>query len=288
MRPLFQQRNQVLIFDFSNLVARIATTGVENDSQFMQLFAQSLVRYRKRFPDHLWVFALEGTGRDSRRELFPGYKKNVRMAAGALAAYRPVALRLLKTLSCTILQPGDGEADDAIATWISQQDPGDSQITIVTEDHDLWQLIQDPWVEVQSKRLGKITTAEVIKFLKGIPPHKIRLWKALAGDTSDNIPKIKGLSTKAIKSLVLSYSSTKDILRALRRGEISGKEAGILQNSKPQMVLNYKLVKLRKRVKLEELVYPGSSKKAKKVLEKYSVWALTEEELKSLTARRTL
>lgn len=180
---ILQQQDAVLLIDLANFIARAA--AVSRD--YLGLFCRMVLKLRQQFPHHRLVFALEGSGTLRRQRLLSCYKEG-RIPSPEFNEARQVVIRLLDHVECSLIKAPDGEADDAIATYVEQH-PQDS-IVIISNDRDLWQLISSHCT-VQAK--VKKTTIQVDRFackrILGVDPEVVPLMKALLGDSSDNIPR---------------------------------------------------------------------------------------------------
>ncbi len=109
------------------------------------------------------------------------------------------------------------EADDLIATYTTIARKAGADVTIVSSDKDLMQLVDDKVVlldTMKDKRLGIPEVAE--KF--GVPPDKVVDVQSLAGDSVDNVPGVPGIGVKTAAQLILEYGDLESLLA--RAGEI--------------------------------------------------------------------
>jgi DNA polymerase-1 len=107
----------------------------------------------------------------------------------------------------------DWEADDLIAAYAKAARAAGLQVTIVSSDKDLMQLIRpgvsmlDP---IKQKPLG---VAEVIEKF-GVPPEKVVEVQALMGDSVDNVPGVPGIGPKGAAELIVAYGDLEAVLAA--------------------------------------------------------------------------
>jgi len=293
MKPLFNQRNHILILDWSNIVARAFSVSNESEDKFLTRLLSMVHNYRESFNNFEFVFALEGKGKQERRKLFPEYKFGARKSLNIPSRYYLKSLELLNFLAKKQIKAPLGEADDAIAAFLSQQVRPSDQVGIVTEDKDLWQLVQDPFRWVESSKRGKLTEGLVTQVLKGIKPKEVLLYKILYGDNSDNIPKVPYLRNKTAVRLVKEVSTLKGFLLFLKELKkkdfswITQKEKDNLLLCKKQVKINYKLAKLRDNLELNVKVKKPKPNKLKKFLVSSGVFSFSKEELDSITGKYT-
>lgn len=105
------------------------------------------------------------------------------------------------------------EADDLIS-WTSEYISTylNKQVMVLSADKDLWQLVNDN-ISVYDLMRGTKATPEVVQKVFGVPPSFIPQWKALVGDSSDNIKGVKGLGEKRVQMLFKKYNSVEQMLQ---------------------------------------------------------------------------
>lgn len=181
---ILQQHDAVLLVDLSNFVARAAAVAQQD---YLRLVLQMLLKLRKQHQHHRFVFAVEGAGTLRRQRLLPCYKEG-RIPSPEFNEARQTVIHMLRLIECQHIKAPDGEADDAIATYV-QLHPDDSCI-IVSNDRDLWQLITPNCTVLAAiKRTTTQVDSFACKRLLGVSPSRVALMKALLGDSSDNIPR---------------------------------------------------------------------------------------------------
>ncbi|MFM9842279.1 MAG: DNA polymerase I [Dongiaceae bacterium] len=141
------------------------------------------------------------------------------------------------------------EADDLIATYARQAVEAGADVTIVSSDKDLMQLIRpgirmlDP---IKNKPIGPAEVEE--KF--GVPPEKVVEVQALAGDSTDNVPGVPGIGVKTAAELIKTYGDVDTLLK--RAGEIKQpKRRESLQQNAELARISRELVKLKDDVAVE-------------------------------------
>jgi len=109
------------------------------------------------------------------------------------------------------------EADDLIATYARLANEAGREVTIVSSDKDLMQLVR-PGVRMFDPLKNKpIGEAEVLEKF-GVPPEKVVDVQALAGDSVDNVPGVPGIGVKTAAQLITEYGDLETLLA--RAGEI--------------------------------------------------------------------
>jgi DNA polymerase-1 len=141
------------------------------------------------------------------------------------------------------------EADDLIATYARQAVEGGAEVTIVSSDKDLMQLVRPGvrmWDPIKNKPIGAADVEE--KF--GVPPAKVVEVQALAGDSTDNVPGVPGIGVKTAAELIKTYGDVDTLLK--RAGEIKQpKRREALQQNAELARISRELVKLKDDVAVE-------------------------------------
>ncbi len=152
-----------------------------------------------------------------RHEAFEAYKAQRERQADELYAQIPLLQEGLGLLGVPSLEQDGFEADDLIGTLAKQAAAQDWAVTIFTGDRDLLQTIT-PDVTVQLFKKGmtdlQAVTPETMKILFGLTPAQMIDYKILRGDTSDNIPGVKGIGEKGAKELLERFGTVEGLLAA--------------------------------------------------------------------------
>lgn len=111
------------------------------------------------------------------------------------------------------------EADDLLATLAKQFESQGLDVTILTSDRDIWQLIS-PHIKVMSFKKGVTDTIvydeALLKETTGLTPSQIVDYKAMRGDASDNLKGIPGIGEKTATELLLKFSHLEGVLNAAK------------------------------------------------------------------------
>ncbi|MCH5151421.1 MAG: DNA polymerase I [Clostridiales bacterium] len=155
-------------------------------------------------PDKL-VVAFDMRGHNFRKDIYPEYKANRHGMPDDLAAQMPVLHDLLAAMKVAVVEKGGVEADDIIGTICNDFD-GDSYI--VSGDRDMLQLVSDKTTVLLTKKgvtEVEVLNPETLKSTYNLTPSQIIEYKALRGDTSDNIPGVRGVGEKTALALLEKY-----------------------------------------------------------------------------------
>ncbi len=152
-------------------------------------------------------------GKTFRHEKYAEYKGGRNETPDELKIQFPVAKKILNAMGIKYFEIEGYEADDIIGTFAKKVDETEGYIaTIVSSDKDLLQLISDK-VEVKLlKTKDHIRmTKEEFKNIYGIEPIRMIDLKSLMGDSSDNIPGVKGIGEKTALKLLQDYGTLDNI-----------------------------------------------------------------------------
>jgi len=163
--------------------------------------------------------------------------------------------QVVKALNIPIFEVAGFEADDVLGTLAKQAKI--NQVLIATGDNDAFQLIDDK-IKVLLPGRGKKPSLVVgeSEFFKqyNFKPEYLADYKALAGDSSDDIPGVKGIGAKTAKKLVAQFGSIDNIYKSfdqiedLRNGS---KVVKLLKQEKDQALLSKKLATIVTNVPLK-------------------------------------
>jgi DNA polymerase-1 len=158
------------------------------------------------------------------------------------------------------------EADDLLASFVAKFH---AQIPtyVATRDKDLFQVCMYPnaFVILVSKATNRVISAENVKQIMGITPQQIATFKALSGDTSDNIKGVRGIGPKTAVELINTFGTLPFIVDAALSGKIKKNTAALIVNNLEEMLDSHFLGSLQIRetdVPLEDFQrHPGDENK---------------------------
>lgn len=202
-------------------------------------------------------------GKNFRKQKYDFYKEGRQATPDDLIKQMPIARKILDAMGIKYLELEPYEADDIIGTLAKMVDlDPDFLATIISSDRDLLQLIS-PSVDVKLlKQTGFIRYNEdTFKADYGIDPIKIIDLKALAGDSSDNIPGVKGIGEKTALKLLQEYGSLEGIYDHLE--DIKGKTKEKLASDRDNAFMSKEIATIYRDVPLkisfEDIKYQGAN-----------------------------
>lgn len=226
-----------LVLDGKNMLYRtsdafkVLTTevgGREIGCGGMYGFLSVAVRVWRRYGGKVWV-AWEGRrSRNFRRDLYPAYKRKPEPDPDTLAFIIDMSEQerrlkaMLRAMGVAQYAGDNCEADDVMA-WIATEATGKESVIIYTGDSDLRQLVDGQRVAVVSpgRKSPDVVygTAEAVYDKHGVPPELLADLKALAGDSSDNIPGVRSVGPKTALQLINQYGEVEAVIEAASKPE---------------------------------------------------------------------
>ena len=201
-------------------------------------------------PTHLAVIFDAGE-KTFRNDMYAGYKANRPPPPEDLIPQFPLVRDATRAFGISCVEMAGYEADDLIATYARLAREAGARCTIISSDKDLMQLVVDGEVELLDTMKNKrLATAEVIEKF-GVPPDKVIHVQALAGDSVDNVPGIRGIGIKTAAELINTYGDLETLLA--RAGEIKqNKRRESLIEQADNARISLKLVTLDDKVPFKE------------------------------------
>ena len=166
-------------------------------------------------PDYLLV-CLDSPGPTFRNTEFIGYRAQRKPTDHDLVSQLPLLSETLEKTGIPFLSMGGFEADDLIGTIAkkAQKKKFISQITIITGDKDLMQLVNKKvflFVPVRGLSETKTYDPDGVKEKLGVNPSQVIDLKALMGDMSDSYPGVTGIGPKTATDLLEKYQDLDNV-----------------------------------------------------------------------------
>ena len=202
---------------------------------------------RKEKPKYLAVSFDKGMS--GREQLLPQYKSTREKMPEELSIQLPRIEEMVRAFSIPILVLEGYEADDLIGTACYQlAEHKQIKVRIISGDRDLLQLVSDN-VEVQLPQRGgpdQVYNPAAFRDRYELDPIQLVDLKALMGDSSDNIPGVRGIGQKTATKLLQNYGSLKGIYDHIN--EIRGANHKKLLEGREMAFLSYELAAIKQEV----------------------------------------
>ncbi|TRM12924.1 DNA polymerase I [Lentibacillus cibarius] len=213
-------------------------------------------------PTHLLV-AFDAGKTTFRHETYQEYKGGRQKTPPELSEQIPLLKEVLDAFQVSHYQLDLYEADDIIGTLSKQAQEKGWEVTVISGDKDLLQLVSDQvTVNLTKKGISDIEpyTPSYMKEKMAITPEQIIDLKALMGDNSDNIPGVPGVGEKTAQKLLNQFETVDNVYEHI--DEVSGKKLKEkLQNHKEEAFMSKQLVTIDRdspiEVSIADIVYAG-------------------------------
>lgn len=216
-------------------------------------FTTTLLDLMNRYaPTHLAV-VFDTAAPTARHREYPEYKAQREEMPEELSLAIPEVKRLVRAFNLPCLERDGYEADDIIGTLARQAEAKGYLTVMVTPDKDFGQLVTEKTIIYRPSRMGD--GAEIL----GVP-EVLEKWGVerveqvidilgLWGDSSDNIPGVKGIGEKTAQKLIAQFGSVEGVLAGL--GQLKGKQKETLEQSKESALLSKRLATIDTAVPIE-------------------------------------
>jgi DNA polymerase-1 len=255
-------------------------------------FSRMLLKLLNEAKSSHIVVCFDAGKKTFRNDLYAEYKANRATPPDELIAQFPYFREITESIGFVTLEQEGFEADDLIGTLAKQLSEAGHSVTIVSGDKDLMQLVNDK-VTIWDTMRDKIYTSAEVKEKMGVLPEKIIDLLTLVGDSSDNVPGLKGVGPKTAAQLIEFYEDIETILAASGKiredARIRGrvKIADSLECDAEKVRLSRKLVTIDTKVPLVLNSSDNTSKTTRSgtLLKLLETGEPNREKLKALTER---
>lgn len=251
------KRKKLVIFDGHALVHRgyhaipyLSTKDGTPTNAVYGFTMMMLLALRELKPDYVAV-AWDAPGKTFRHDDYKDYKATRKKADQELYDQLPITKEVISAFNIPLLEQSGFEADDIIGS-LSKQYEDKVDVVIVTGDMDELQLVSDK-TTVFTMRKGFSDTfiydKKAVHDKYGVTPEEFIVYKALKGDTSDNIPGVAGVGDKTATDLVSKYQTLDNIYKHL--DDLKPAVRNKMEAGKDSAYLSEKLSTIKRDMKLD-------------------------------------
>ena len=283
---------KVLLIDGNNLIFRsyyaTAYTGnvMKNSKGFPTNALYGLANMLNKIIEEekpTYMMVAFDKGKTFRHEKYADYKGGRQETPQELKDQFPLSRKLCEAMGITYYEIDNYEADDIIGTFAEKcNNNKDYDALIISSDKDLLQLITDEVTVKLLKQQGYIMMdkKEFKNTYELDEPKRMVDLKALMGDSSDNIPGVKGIGEKTAISLLKEYGTLDNLYANI--DNIKGKTKEKLENDKQSAYDSYELATIYKEVPIdtdfEKIRYRGINyDEYKSILEELEFYSLIKK-----------
>lgn len=161
--------------------------------------------------DEIVVVIFDAARKNFRNEIYPEYKTNRQEIPAELVPQFAYIRKAVEAFNLPSIEQLGFEADDLIATYAELAKQNGDSVVIYSSDKDLMQLL-DTNVAIFDPLKQKVVDKDVVFNKFGVEPSKVVDVQALIGDSTDNIPGVKGIGPKTASELINKYGNLENLL----------------------------------------------------------------------------
>jgi len=206
-------------------------------------FCAMLMKLIKEMPADYLAVMFDASRQTFRMDIFPDYKGTRKETPEELIPQFPLLRLAVDAFGIAQAEMEGYEADDLLATYARLAHQEEAEVTIVSADKDLMQLVGSG-VTIYDPMKQRVVEAEQVMEKFGVTPDKVVDVQALAGDTSDNVPGVRGIGIKTAAALINEYGTLENLLdnvssiKQNKRREVLTADADLARMSKKLVTLN--------------------------------------------------
>jgi DNA polymerase-1 len=183
-----------------------------------------------------------------RNDIYPLYKANRPPCPEDLIPQFAIVRQATQALNLIAIEKKGFEADDIIATLARKSAEDGYEVLIVSSDKDMMQLVDDN-ISMYDAMKNKIIKADEVKGKFFVDPKQVLDVLSLMGDSSDNVPGVKGIGPKNASQLIIEFGSLENIFNNLDKIKQIKKRQMLIDNHS-NALLSKKLITLDDNVEL--------------------------------------
>jgi len=184
------------------------------------------------------------TSTSKRKEIFPEYKAGRTRPPDDFFAQIPLLHELLESFGWPVIELDHYEADDIIGTISVEATKKDIETYVISGDYDMMQLLSSHtsvYINKKGSDMMRFTETE-FEEKYGVKLAQFVDYKALVGDSSDNIPGVKGIGPKAAQTLLGAYETLEGVYEHI--DELKGAQKLKLETDKDNAFMSRELAKI--------------------------------------------
>ncbi len=186
-----------------------------NSSAIFGFFRSLLLILKEKNPSH-FVVALDSHTPTHRHQRYAEYKATREKSPDELKEQIPIIEEILAALGVPAVRVDGYEADDIIATYAERCRKEGRRCYVISSDKDLLQLVEGP-VRVLKPADGSFLELDREGVYRewGVYPEQIRDYLSLVGDSSDNVPGVRGIGAKSAAALLEQFKTLEELYRSV-------------------------------------------------------------------------
>ncbi len=199
--------------------------------------------------DHIAV-VFDTKRKTFRNDIYADYKANRVAPPEELIPQFDLVRQATDALNVSRVEMEGFEADDLIATYAKLAREQGADVTIVSSDKDLMQIVDEKTTMLDAMKNRRIGPADVVEKF-GVTPDKVVDVQALAGDKTDNVPGIRGIGVKTAAQLINEYGDLDTLLARAEEIKQPKRRASLISEADAARV-SRELVRLRDDITIKQ------------------------------------
>ncbi len=230
-------------------------------------FASMCIRLLREEKPEYMAFCFDGPEASFREEIYEDYKANRTEMPDDLSPQMPYITEISEKLGIACVDKKTFEADDLIGTIAKMAEAEKMEVVIVSGDKDFAQLINDKICMLDTMKNVRYDVEGVIEKW-GVRPDQMIDYLAMIGDSSDNIPGIRGIGPKTAQKLLAEYKTLEGVYQNIDK--LKGAMKTKIEEGEDDAYMAKELVTINTKVKIN------------KKIEDFKLKEINKEELKEL------
>ncbi|MCK4689990.1 MAG: DNA polymerase I, partial [Candidatus Marinimicrobia bacterium] len=185
-------------------------------------FVKSLLKIiNERKPDYLGM-VFDAPEKTFRHKIYPDYKATREAMPDDLVSQLPQMFKITEAMNIPVIISPGYEADDIIGTLALEAKKKGISVFMVTGDKDFMQLLGDDiymYKPASGQKEVEIISSDKVVEKWGVRPDQIADYLGLVGDSSDNIPGVKGIGPAKARPLLQEYGTVEGVIENLDKIE---------------------------------------------------------------------
>lgn len=208
----------------------------------------SFVRMIKKLIDtfHPEYIAIvwDSRGKTTRHHMYEQYKATRQAPPSDIFEQKEYIVQFADMIGMRQVAQQGIEADDIMYSIAQEQKQAGKTVVLISSDKDMGQAIEDEKVLIFDPWKDQVFNEETFGIKMGVPVAKLPLYFAILGDTSDNIPGVRGIGDKGAAELARQFNSIEDMYANIDKVSKERMRSALLAN-KENALLSYQLFLLQ-------------------------------------------
>ncbi len=233
---------------FFAIPPRMTAGGLHTNAAFG--FTNMLIKLLRESDADGIAVIFDASGESFRNEIYPAYKAQRDEPPEELVPQFTMIREATRAFNLPCIEKEGFEADDIIATYARRARDAGIEVTVVSSDKDLMQLV-GPGITMLDPIKNRTIGPEEVREKFGVDPDKVVEVQALAGDPTDNVPGVPGIGIKTAAQLIGEYGDLESLLARASEIKQPKRREKLIEHAEDARV-SLQLVTLRDDVPLEE------------------------------------